>query len=373
LTWAFTVCSQASGTEMPVAAAAGGCRRRSGGRRGRVRPERRRGRFGGWPAGPDGVGAGGVARAAPPSTARPVAGSTAVRRGTAAVLPPAATPCAQLLHRARAARCGRRAHRRRCRPRRGELHQRDLDQDARVGRVAHVDERVPSRSIARTSPAAPSCCAGRDRVDPVGREHHELGRHQRQERVAEVPDDLLGDGARVAAEVDRVGHRGERPARIALDHRDDELVEVDDVAHVAAGGRQQLERRQRVARRPAALHERRVERRLRQLEPGIGGHPLHVLGEGVGRQQVELQVLGPRADRVAHLLRVGGGEHEHHVRRRLLERLQQGRLGRLGEHVDLVEDVHLVAARRAERRLLDEVADGVDAVVADAASSSWTS
>ena len=158
-------------------------------------------------------------------------------------------------------------------------------------------------------------------------------------------------------------HRGEHAARIVVDHRLHELVEIDHVVDVAAGGDHQLERRQRVARRPAALHERGVDRRLGQVEPGVGGDPPHVLGQRVGREQVELQVLRAPPDRVAHLLRVGGGEHEHDVRRRLLERLQQRRLGRLREHVDLVEDVHLVPAGGAERRLLDQVTDGVDPVV----------
>ena len=45
--------------------------------------------------------------------------------------------------------------------------------------------------------------------------------------------------------------------------------------------------------------------------------------EHVHRQQVELQVLGAAADGVADLLRIGGGEHEHDVRRWLLQRLQQ--------------------------------------------------
>jgi hypothetical protein len=98
--------------------------------------------------------------------------------------------------------------------------------------------------------------------------------------------------------------------------------------------------------------------------PGIGGDPAHVLGERVGREEMELQVLRAAAHRVGHLLRVGRREHEHDVRRRLLERLQQRRLGGLREHVHLVEDVHLVSTGRSERRLLDQVAHRVDAVVA---------
>ena len=98
--------------------------------------------------------------------------------------------------------------------------------------------------------------------------------------------------------------------------------------------------------------------------PGVGGQPADVLLEHVHRQQMELQVLRAAADGVADLLRIGGGQHEHDVRRWLLQRLQQRRLGGLGEHVHLVEDVHLVPAGGAERGLLDEVAHRIDAVVA---------
>ncbi len=72
--------------------------------------------------------------------------------------------------------------------------------------------------------------------------------------------------------------------------------------------------------------------------------------EDVGRQQVELEVLGAAADGGQHLVRIGGGQHEHHVRRRFLEGLEQGVGRRRGEHVDLVEDVHLGAARASRGR-----------------------
>ena len=66
-----------------------------------------------------------------------------------------------------------------------------------------------------------------------------------------------------------------------------------------------------------------------------------------------------------HLLRLGRGEDELHVRRRLLQRLQQGVEGVLGEHVHFVDDVHLEPrAGRAELGVGDDVADVVDAGVA---------
>ena len=87
--------------------------------------------------------------------------------------------------------------------------------------------------------------------------------------------------------------------------------------------------------------------------------------ELVVREQGELEVLRARPDRRQHLLRIRGGEHEHDVRGRLLERLQQRVRRRRREHVHLVDDVDLAPARGAhsEMHALDEVAHRVDPVV----------
>ncbi len=205
---------------------------------------------------------------------------------------------------------------------------------------------------------------GGEGLGGVGGQLHEVGRHQAEEAVAQVLDEALGDRPRVVADVDEPGHRRQRPAGIVVDERLDEVVERQLLAELAAGVGDQLERRQRVARRAGTLGDGGVDGVGRHVEPGVGGHPADVLGEHVGRQQVEAEVLGAAADRVGHLLRVGGGEHEHDVARRLLQRLQQRGLGRLGEHVHLVEDVHLVTPGGAEVGLLDEVAHRLDPVVA---------
>jgi len=132
-----------------------------------------------------------------------------------------------------------------------------------------------------------------------------------------------------------------------------------------------------------AVRERLVEQRLGVARRagagsrdhgeclGVGFHSFTgtQVGESVdellGREERELEVLGPRADRRQHLLGVGRREHEHDVRRCLLERLQQCVGGRVGEHVDFVEDVDLPAraGTEPERRALDDVADVVDAAV----------
>ncbi len=75
--------------------------------------------------------------------------------------------------------------------------------------------------------------------------------------------------------------------------------------------------------------------------------------------------MGPGPDGADHLVRLGGGEDELDVRRRLLDQLEQGVEPRRGHHVRLVDDVDLVAAgHRGEERPLPQVAGVVHAAVA---------
>jgi len=79
---------------------------------------------------------------------------------------------------------------------------------------------------------------------------------------------------------------------------------------------------------------------------------------------LELVALAARQDRGGDLVGLRGGEDEDDVGRRLLERLQKRVEGLLGEHVDFVDDVDLVARRRGgEFHVLPELADLVDAPV----------
>ena len=89
-----------------------------------------------------------------------------------------------------------------------------------------------------------------------------------------------------------------------------------------------------------------------------------MLGQGPCRDQPEAVVERPRADRRDDLVRLGRGEDEPQVRRRLLDQLEQG-VGRLvGELVGLVDDVDLEpAGRRGVDGLLAQVPGVVDAAV----------
>jgi hypothetical protein len=75
---------------------------------------------------------------------------------------------------------------------------------------------------------------------------------------------------------------------------------------------------------------------------------------------LEVEALAAVDDRRHHLVGLGGREHEDGVRRRLLERLEEGVPRLAGEHVGLVDDVDLPLARR--RHVTDAVAQVADVV-----------
>ena len=76
-------------------------------------------------------------------------------------------------------------------------------------------------------------------------------------------------------------------------------------------------------------------------------------------------MVGAGLDRAEHLLRLGGGEDELDVVGRLLDQLEQGVEALRGDHVRLVDDVHLEAARdRREEGAFAQVTGVVNATVA---------
>ena len=79
------------------------------------------------------------------------------------------------------------------------------------------------------------------------------------------------------------------------------------------------------------------------------------------RQTLEIELQAARQHRDRQLLRIGGGEQEFHVRRRLFERLEQRVEGMRRQHVHFVDEVDLVAAaRRRVLHVLEQLARVID-------------
>ena len=93
-----------------------------------------------------------------------------------------------------------------------------------------------------------------------------------------------------------------------------------------------------------------------------------LLANGGERQRLQLEHLRPRLDGGGHRVQLGRRHHELHVRRRLLDGLQQRVERVLRQAMDFVDDEDLVAIahRRNRQRLDDDLANGVDAGVGGA-------
>jgi hypothetical protein len=91
----------------------------------------------------------------------------------------------------------------------------------------------------------------------------------------------------------------------------------------------------------------------------------HLTANLLGQQPLQIELQAARQHRHRQLLRVGGGEQKLHVRRRLFQRLQQRVERVLGQHVHLIDQVHLEASPRwCVLGVLDHLAHVVDTGVA---------
>src|SRR6185312_14026553 len=129
----------------------------------------------------------------------------------------------------------------------------------------------------------------------------------------------------------------------------------------AAEGNELVEERQPVAH--AAIRGLRDEREARGLElyALLFQDGAQMRGNLRERNPFEVELQTARQHRDRQLLRVGGGEQELHVRRRLLESFEERVEGVCREHVYLVDQVHLVAATGGRvLHVVEELAGVID-------------
>ena len=180
----------------------------------------------------------------------------------------------------------------------------------------------------------------------------QVGGVVRQEDPAEEGDGL-GDEA---TQVYSLGHhlRNQLEGRLGVlfhhgvgePHRSICLCQPNGPAHAldingpAPEGGDLLEQAQGIARRSPGLAGDQPRSRGLEPVPLLAGHRRQVFGQDFGADCVEVEPLRPATDGVEQLVRLGGGEDEVDMARRLFQRLEQGVSRRLGEHVGLVEDEH---------------------------------
>ena len=118
---------------------------------------------------------------------------------------------------------------------------------------------------------------------------------------------------------------------------------------------QLLQRGERVAHAALGMARHDSQRLVVVIEALLLAHVCQAALDILVADAMEIEALAAREDGLQNLLRVGGAQHKDHVRRRLLERLEQRVERRRREHVDLVDDIDLVLA--AHRGKVDGVDD----------------
>ena len=188
---------------------------------------------------------------------------------------------------------------------------------------------------------------------------------------------VVGVAPGVVAGLHGVVHRGEGGGAVDRGQRVHEVVQqrLRDVAEqggrqlgvdVAVGpGDQLVEHRHRVPHGAAAGADHQRQGRGLHRHVLAAADVLQVLHQPGGRHEPEGEVVRARADGDEHLFRLGRGEDEDHVLRRLLDHLEQGVEPFGGDLVRLVDDDHLVPVTDGdEGDPVAQVPGVVDAAVA---------
>ena len=258
-----------------------------------------------------------------------------------------------------------------------DLHERELERQARVAALAHVlhghgqqvDEPEHGRRRQLVRLLAQSVTGLLGHRQRLGHLAEMLDEHE----VTQVLEQVGDEPSEVLAVLGELLEVCERPRRVAVD---DEVADpeqrllldcAEHLEHVLDGDLRAGRRRELVENRlGVAVGAARAAGDQRQGGVGrvdpvrVGDAPelRHELGQP---RPLEHEGLTARAHRRQHLAQVGGAEDEDEVGRRLLDQLQERVPGGVRELVRLVEDVDLVAPLgRLEDDALADLADVVD-------------
>ena len=198
-----------------------------------------------------------------------------------------------------------------------------------------------------------------------------------EQQVAQVLEQVVDEPGEILALVGELLDEGKQARRVAVDdqvaeaeerllvHRPEQLEDGLDGDLAVGRGRELVERRDRVAEASARAAGDQRERGVRGLDllpVRNQAQELRQLGQPWPREE---EGLAARPHRAEHLVQLGRAEDEDEMRRRLLDQLQEGVPGGIGQLVRLVEDVDLEAALDGlEDDVVADLADVVDPALA---------
>ena len=211
-----------------------------------------------------------------------------------------------------------------------------------VGRMPAKGSGLGSKRLSLLGPALKQLATGTGNAGHIHVAHvrHQVARQLKQvialldlcaNEPIEFSNITLGDGAGKLAQ-DLVRNLAQKRAGIVRMHG------------AVAKNAQLLQRGKRVAHAALGMARHDGQRLVVVIEALLLAHVGQAMLDILVADAVEIEALAAREDGLQNLLRIGGAQHKDHVRRRLLERLEQRVERRRREHMDLVDDIDLVLA-----------------------------
>ena len=237
----------------------------------------------------------------------------------------------------------------------------NLKRQARIGRRAQFRIQIAQHA--------------QDIREAIDSKHLSLARHARQRalrrvhgnrpigkrqhiQIAHVRGQIAHESSQVGARFNIFGNPGEARRRIARGNRSNNAAHVVDVeraqnivgnfhGHVAVAERDKLfEHGKRIAHSALGAMRHQIEGVAFELHVFRRAHSTKAGDDFLVAQTVEIKALTARLNGFGNFLRIGGAHDEHHVARGFFERFQQRVKRRDREHVNLVDDIDLVAPAR---------------------------
>ena len=188
-----------------------------------------------------------------------------------------------------------------------------------------------------------------------------------EEQISEMADQIAQQLGEVTAGLGLFVHEGERDGGVLGEQGGAQVAhllpgrEPKDGKHVGlldlapTKGYELVQHGFRVPHAAIGSQGDRQRGFLREVDPLLRGDVHQVARDDGGADALEVEPLAAGKNRGRELLDIGGGEEELHVRRRFLQRLEQGVERAAGEHVHLVHQIDFEAA--AGRQVFDVVDD----------------
>ena len=212
----------------------------------------------------------------------------------------------------------------------GRLQQRHLELDARLAAVLdRGDRRREEVDRAQDLALREALGLSRQAVGVLGRDGERVGHvaeRLHHEQVAQVRGEVAHELREVAPGLGQRLHRQERRARVAVGERlargehqlgvrhAEDLEHVVELHLVAAVGDELLERAERVAEGAGGRAREHPDGGVGDLDPLLARDPAQHAGDLLERRALEVEAVAAVDDRGRDLVRLGRGEHEHHVR-----------------------------------------------------------